>query len=214
MLARIFAIIMLVAVPARADTPVQEARVLVEAADRDYKLGRFEQALAEYTNAYEKYPAAPLLFNIAQCHRNLKQYERAVFFYEGFLREARKDDNNRKIVEDLLREMRAALARESADATARQHADDEAKQRAADDARRRDDDRRRAEEDARRRADEDRRVALMRQNQDTPVYRKTWFWPVVGAVVVAAGATTLLLTRKTEIVEPGAGTSLGGLDRR
>src|SRR5262245_9864320 len=101
MFAKVAVIVVLLAIPARAATPTQEARALVEAADRDYKLARFDKAHAQYSKAYEKFPAAALLFNSAQCHRNLGQYDKAVFFYEGFLREARKEDPNRSVVEDL-----------------------------------------------------------------------------------------------------------------
>src|SRR5215475_11209448 len=51
------------------------ARTHVETADREYKLGRFEQALAEYAAAYELYPVPALLFNIGQCHRYLRHFE-------------------------------------------------------------------------------------------------------------------------------------------
>ena len=217
MLAKVFAVVVVLALPARADTPTQEARALVDAGDRDYKLARFEQALAEYTKAYEKFPAAPLLFNIAQCHRNLGQYDKAVFFYEGFLREARKDDPNRSVVEDLLRESRDALAKQQAARAdeARQHADAEARDRADAEARKRADDeaKRRAEDDARRRAEEDRRLAMARQQPvESPVYKKWWFWSAIGGAAVAAGVTGFVVTRSSTIVEPSG--SLGGLDRR
>jgi len=216
MVAKVFALLVVLALPAHADTPMQEARALVDAGDRDYKLARFEQALAEYTKAYEKFPAAPLLFNIAQCHRNRGQYDKAVFFYEGFLREARRDDPNRGVVEDLLRESRDALAKQQAaradeartraDAEARQRADAEARKRADDEAQRR------AEDDARRRAEEDRRLAMARHPAEAPVYRKWWFWSAIGGAAVAAGVTGFVLTRSTTLVEPSG--SLGGLDRR
>src|SRR5262245_37079958 len=204
MFAKVAVMVVLLAIPARADTPTQEARALVEAADRDYKLARFDQALAQYSKAYEKFPAAALLFNIAQCHRNLGQYDKAVFFYEGFLREARKDDPNRAVVEDLLRESRDALAKQQAARTEdeRQRAEAKARQRAEDDARRRDEEaRRRAEDEAQRRADEDRRLALARQPVEAPIYRKWWFWSAIGGAAAVAGVTGYYLSRSTTYVE-------------
>lgn len=97
------------ATSARADEPVDQAKQEVKTADIDYRLGRFTEALAGYTKAYELYPVPPLLFNIAQCHRNLKDYAKAIFFYEGYLRDA-PAAKNRSLVEDLIRESRAALA--------------------------------------------------------------------------------------------------------
>lgn len=104
--------------PARADDAgdgdrMEQARRTVTAADIDYKLGRFTAALDKYTRAYELYPVAPLLFNIAQCHKNLRDYEKAIFFYEGYLRDAPRA-NNRALVEDLIREAKLALNEQTA----------------------------------------------------------------------------------------------------
>jgi tetratricopeptide (TPR) repeat protein len=100
---------------ARADDRKAQARHQVEAADIDYKLGRFTAARDEYTRAYELYPVPPLLFNIGQCHKNLEDYAKAIFFFEGYLRDA-PAASNRALVEDLIRESRAALDRASPDA--------------------------------------------------------------------------------------------------
>jgi len=89
---------------------IEQAKLQVAAADIDYRLARFTEALAEYTRAYELYPVPALLFNIAQCHRNLKNYGKAIFFFEGYLRDAPKA-TNRALVEDLIRESRAELAK-------------------------------------------------------------------------------------------------------
>ncbi len=100
---------------ARADDRKAQARHQVEAADIDYKLGRFTAARDEYTRAYELYPVPPLLFNIGQCHKNLEDYAKAIFFFEGYLRDAPAAPN-RALVEDLIRESRAALDRAPPDA--------------------------------------------------------------------------------------------------
>jgi tetratricopeptide (TPR) repeat protein len=89
---------------------IEQAKQQVSAADIDYRLARFTEALAEYTRAYELYPVPALLFNIAQCHRNLKDYGKAIFFFEGYLRDA-PTATNRALVEDLIRESRAELAK-------------------------------------------------------------------------------------------------------
>jgi tetratricopeptide (TPR) repeat protein len=66
------------------------AKDYFEAARAHYNLGRFEEALAEFTQAYEALPNPELLFNIGQCHRKLDQCERAIFFFNGYLREMPK----------------------------------------------------------------------------------------------------------------------------
>jgi tetratricopeptide (TPR) repeat protein len=193
--------------PSPAD--MAAARTHVDTADREYKLGRFEQALAEYTAAYQLYPAPALLFNIGQCHRYLHNYERALFFYRGFLRDAPANAPNRSTVEDLLAQTQADLDAQRADAAKRE---EEATRRADEDAR--------ARADAARRADEDRRVAEARrlaeldgaQHPHQPaIYEQWWFWTAIGGAV-AVGGTSLYLVTRTTTVEPSG--SLGGLDRR
>jgi len=93
---------------ARADPRLDRAKQQVAVADIDYRLARFGDALAGYTRAYELYPVPALLFNIGQCHRNLKDYAKAVFFFEGYLRDL-PAATNRALVEDLIREAQAEL---------------------------------------------------------------------------------------------------------
>jgi tetratricopeptide repeat protein len=53
-----------------------------------YNLGRFDEAIAAFEDAYQAFPSASLLFNIAQAHRQLGNCERAIFFYRRFLSES------------------------------------------------------------------------------------------------------------------------------
>lgn len=50
-----------------------------------YDLGEFHKALKEYSEAYRLSPRPALLFNVAQCHRQLGEYGRAAFFYRRYL---------------------------------------------------------------------------------------------------------------------------------
>lgn len=84
-----------------------------EDAEREYRLGRFENAVEAYSRAYEHVPEPELLFNIAQCHRNLGHLERAVFFYRGYLREA-KNPSNRPRVERLIAELETKMKAQQA----------------------------------------------------------------------------------------------------
>jgi tetratricopeptide (TPR) repeat protein len=106
----VIAAVVLSVTSAHADVRIDEAKQQVAAADIDYRLGRFGDALAKYTRAYELYPVAGLLFNIGQCHKNLKDYDKAIFFFEGYLRDA-PTASNRALVKDLIREARAALGK-------------------------------------------------------------------------------------------------------
>jgi tetratricopeptide (TPR) repeat protein len=199
---------------AGAADPKADARPHVEAADVAYKVGKFAEALAEYTKAYELFRAPALLFNIAQCHRNLADYERAVFFYEGFLRDAPQDAANRVVVEDLLRETRVQLEQQQRETETQRRAVEAAREKAAVEAARV-----RAQADARREADEDRRVAEARRQAELaahphpqPYYRRWWFWTAVGSAALAGGGAAYYFSGGTHLVPPTG--SLGGLDRR
>jgi tetratricopeptide (TPR) repeat protein len=91
-----------------ADAALEEAKALVSKATVEYNVGRFEQSLELYTKAYERYQKPALLFNIGQCHRLLGHYERALFFYHGFLRE-QPDSPNRALAERHIEESQRAL---------------------------------------------------------------------------------------------------------
>jgi tetratricopeptide (TPR) repeat protein len=85
------------------------ARGHFDRAEKAFNLGRFDEALAGYQSAYEALPLPAFLFNIAQCHRNLRNREQAVFFYQRYLSLA-PDAPNRPVVEELIAEQKRLLA--------------------------------------------------------------------------------------------------------
>jgi len=96
----------LLAVPT-AEEPAS-APALFEGATRSYNLGEFDAALAGYRAAYKADPRPAFLFNIAQCHFGLKDYEQAIFFYEGYLREE-ADSPRREQVEGFIEDAKQRL---------------------------------------------------------------------------------------------------------
>jgi tetratricopeptide (TPR) repeat protein len=126
-LAVLLAPLLLASVPASAapHSALEDARKLTSQAMVEYNVGRFEQALDLYTKAYERLPKPALLFDLGQCHRQLGHYERALFFFHGYLRE-QPDAPNRALAEKLLddsqRQLDAQRATEAADARARSEA--------------------------------------------------------------------------------------------
>jgi len=99
--------------PAAADSAfaraaVEQARQLATQAARAYQEGRFRDALEKYRHAYDVAPAPELLFNIGQCHFQLKSYEWAIFFYQGYIAD-RPHAANRPLVESLIAESRRHL---------------------------------------------------------------------------------------------------------
>jgi tetratricopeptide (TPR) repeat protein len=97
-------------------TPAGKAEQAAELARRsmsEYNVGRFDVALDDATNAYLLDPRPGLLYNIGQCQRALHNWERAEFFYRGYLRD-KPDASNRKAVEDLIVDMQAKQKQEAA----------------------------------------------------------------------------------------------------
>ena len=64
------------------------AKLSFEEGEGHYRLGQFEQALEAYSRAYRQFPRPAFLFNIGQCHRNLEDWQKAIFFFRGYLNES------------------------------------------------------------------------------------------------------------------------------
>jgi tetratricopeptide (TPR) repeat protein len=105
-----FLILLLVlgaAAPARADEQrdTEQAKALYRVGTRLYNLGEYAQALENFKTAYRRKDDAAFLFNIAQCQRQLADYEAAGKSYRAFVRESKdlpvatRDEVQRLIVE-------------------------------------------------------------------------------------------------------------------
>jgi tetratricopeptide (TPR) repeat protein len=162
-----------------------------------YELGRFEEAFAEYSAAYELYPVPAFLFNLGQCQRELGNFDRALFFYEGFLR-AMPDSPQADLVAELMEESRQALARQEAERAmaARAAADQRAGGTAGAGA-----------EGAA------EGVAEGGSRLGSPFYKRWWFWAIVGGVVAASVGTAIGVVMAEPDTTLPAG-SLGTIDNR
>jgi hypothetical protein len=83
-----------------------DARVAVAAAlgDRLFKLGRYDEAVAEYRHAYELRADPSFLFHIAECYRERGASQQALFYYERYLA-AKPDAFDRDEVLDRISEL-------------------------------------------------------------------------------------------------------------
>jgi tetratricopeptide (TPR) repeat protein len=195
----------------------KQVRQLYGAAQKAYDLGRFEEALKGFSDAYALKDLPGFLFNIAQCHRNLGNYERAKFFYNRYLDLSPKRPKNAAQVEALLAKVEEKLAEE--EARLRREAEDRAAAQRA------------REMEEQRRAEEERKakaaaalvpaavpvvpsappvpaavpapavtpsppaasVAAVQQDSGS-VLNQWWFWAGVGVVAAGAGAATYVAT--------------------
>ena len=79
---------------AGADNKEARARALFKEGDLHYRMAEFQQALAKYKLAYKLHRHPAIIFNLAQCNRQLKRYEKALFYYKLYLSDWRKKNPN------------------------------------------------------------------------------------------------------------------------
>ena len=166
--------------PAAGAKDSRSLREILDSATRLFTAGSYDQAIGEFQLAYQKRQLPTLLFNIAQAHRKAGHWAEALALYERFL----KDDPKSALLPEA--EAHAAAMRARLDAE-RASAEREAAERLA---------KKRAEEaealaiarEAERKKAEDA-LLLASKAKEPPVYKKAWFWGVIGGVV-AAGAIT------------------------
>ena len=127
----ILAIVLAVAAPSLESSAIGDELAAVQAknfydrAETAYALGKFEEALGLYEQAYQAKGLAAFLFNIGQCHRNLGHWERAAFFYQGFLSKEPKAKNRPAVLalvdqmNQKMREEKEANAQKPPDSTIR-----------------------------------------------------------------------------------------------
>ena len=98
----------LVCTPALAQ-PGGEAAARFEKGKAAYRLGEFDDAIAEFREAYRLKADPAFLYNIALSFRGKEDFAQAIFFYQSYLREA-PDAANRAIVEAKIAELERVLA--------------------------------------------------------------------------------------------------------
>ena len=90
---------------ARADDPAtRAARRHYERGEKLFALGKFDEALEEYQEAFDAKPLPGFLYNIGQCYRNLGDLDQAIFSFKKYLRlepEAENKDAVERLITDL-----------------------------------------------------------------------------------------------------------------
>lgn len=154
-----------------ADQKKDRAREIYKRAQVHYRVGDLKQAADEFKESYELYPAPETLYNMAQTHRLLKNYDKAIFLYRQFLNEAKPNEADAKQVKERIAEMQKSLETQT-------HADSAPPPAAT---------------PATANAPVIAPIAVQstqganRSDQREPVYKKWWLWTSVGVVVVAVG---------------------------
>jgi len=173
--------------PAKTLSPAEQAaatqaREFFERGETFFKLEKYKEALEQYEQGYLAKADASFLYNIAQCHRLMGDKPAALRFYKRFLNEATRVPN-RPVVEQHIKDLEASLA-------------DEAPPPAA--------------EPPPMVPPPAVAPSLLAQpapgpapSQGQPVYKKWWFWTIVGAVAIGGGLGAYFATRSSSSCEAG-----------
>lgn len=86
-------------IAAADDVATRAAKRHYQRGEKHFSLGKFENALDEFEKAFDAKPIPDFLFNIGQCHRNLGDYDSAIFSFRKFLKLAPDAPNRDKVLE-------------------------------------------------------------------------------------------------------------------
>lgn len=89
---------------AKVDRDLERAKKLFYQGRQLFDLRRFEQALEKYEAAFEAKAIPEFLFNIGQCHRNLDNFDEAIFSFRRFL-QLEPETPRREQIEALIAEL-------------------------------------------------------------------------------------------------------------
>lgn len=177
------------------EAPKQDNRAALQAETNKayalFKQGDYEAAKNGFLTVYQQKQIPLLLFNIANCYRKLDKYEQAVIYYNKYL----EVDPNSPLAE----ETKARIAESKALSAQQQLAADRQKN---------DEALQQKNEEAIKKTQEllDRTQQLAQQNElikqrleqqlkqnleKKPVYKKAWFWAVIGGVVAVTAAVAI-----------------------
>jgi len=165
-----------------------QAREYFERGEAFFKLEKYKEALEQYEQGYLAKADASFLYNIAQCHRLMGDKPAALRFYKRFLNEATRVPN-RPVVEQHIKELEASLANEAPMPAPAPEPLPSAPQPALAAP-----------------ALVDSRApgpASPDPHDGQPIYKKWWFWTIVGAVAIGGGVGAYLATRSSSSCEAG-----------
>jgi hypothetical protein len=86
-----------------------KAKQLYEDGEKSYNLGQFDKAVQLFTQAYEEWPEAAFLFNIAQAYRQAGDCKQALFFYKRFL-SLKENDTKKPIKPEIKKDVEGRIA--------------------------------------------------------------------------------------------------------
>jgi tetratricopeptide (TPR) repeat protein len=149
-------------------------------ARKAFAAGRYQEALDLYTDLYADNPHPTYLRNVGRCYQNLKQPGKAINAFRDYLRQAKDlKESERSEVNGFIAEMEGLEKQQKADsATAAPPPPPPPVVPVVPPVEQ--------EEQKKTRAAELTSEPAVETEPSTPVYKKAWFWSVVGVVVAGA----------------------------
>lgn len=197
----------------KADPNETAARAAAGEAKTAYEAADYAKALDAYSKAYGLKQAPRLLFNIAQCHRQLGHHDLAITFFQRYLDSGPASDQadaTKELIADERTKRDAQLQKEAAEKeTARQLELEKARAEAAN-----------AEAAA-----TEKKLETIKQREElqrkltesappkveTPaVYERWWFWGAIGVVVVGGVAAGVAVANQPHPTQ----TTFGDINAR
>ena len=149
----------------------------INRATQRFSAGDYAAAIDDYRAAYQLRQLPTLIFNIAQAHRKAGQWQEALANYERFMKEDPKSalvpeaEAHAAAMRAKIEAEKSSLEREAAARLAQQRVE-EAEALA------------KAREEERKKAEAALLLATSAKN--VPIYKRPWFWIVVGGAAAAA----------------------------
>lgn len=166
--------------------PAKQAKKHFRQGQRMFAMGRFREALASYEKAHSLSQYPDILFNMAQCYRNLGDFESAIFHFRLYLKQ-KPDAENRDAVLELMEKLEEEM--EMAD-------------------RERDKEKREKPRRKTRKPVKNTPERPPEQDRGSPFYGKWWFW--FGVAAVAGGTGVFFVFNNRESGTPDS--ALGNID--
>jgi tetratricopeptide (TPR) repeat protein len=160
--------------PSASDADTKKAQQLFEEAKKLFLLREYDKTIPLLKEAYRLYPAPLFLYNLAQCHLELKQYEDAISYFENFI-DVDPKSKSRPQAEKYLKQAQEAYAIEQ-----------EQKQK--------DDEARREQERLQKMLELEKQKQAEANNDKKggpTFYKKWWFWTALGGAAVAGTGTAV-----------------------
>lgn len=166
--------------PARADEATAVARDAYDKGMAHYHLEEYDAAIDEWERGFRAKPAPEFLYNIAQAYRLSKRPDKALSFYQKYLR-VNPEAKNRDEVEKHIATLKEIVEKQKSSAESPPQTPLPAAQPSPSPA-----------TPTATPPPTTARADLVAQPAERPVYKKGWFWGVMGGVAAVAVAGVVI----------------------